>query len=82
MNMILGIIVLYLNGGLSGAHVVGAYSNTDECRAKVAEAVKANIPKDALPDGSEVYVLCFDTTQPKAGADHRASTPKPPSTSL
>ena len=82
MNMIIGLVVMYLNGGIHGAHVIGSYATLDECRAKVHAAIEANIPLDELPDGVTVYDLCIDTTSSKSRADGKESTPKPPSTSL
>jgi len=79
MNMVLGILIIYVGSGIHAAHTIGTYATVEDCYAKVHE-VAQSIPDESLPDHSSVYSLCLDTTKARDKAD--AAHEKLPSTSL
>jgi len=80
MNMVLGILIIYVGNGIHAAHTVGTYETVEDCYSKVHEVAQA-IPDESLPDGGSVYSLCLDTTKARDKAD-AAHSKKPPSTSI
>jgi hypothetical protein len=69
MNVVLGVLVLVVNGQIQAAHAVGAYPTVAACSA----AVKAAAPApSALPKGSNLAYMCADLSSDIA----KVPTPK------
>jgi hypothetical protein len=69
MNVVLGVLVLVVNGQIQAAHAVGAYPTVAACSA----AVKAAAPApSSLPKGSNLAYMCADLSNDIA----KVPTPK------
>jgi hypothetical protein len=57
VNLVLGVVVLIVNGQIVGAHAMDAFTSVAECHKGVTASVKAAGPP---PEGMQVAALCLD----------------------